>query len=76
MYINNPGHMTKMATMPIYYKITLQEYKNPGHMTKMAAMPIYGKKPKLLLFCPVTVLANSQVSNCYPLGYSVLVYIL
>ena len=25
MYINNPGHMTKMAAMPIYFKETWHE---------------------------------------------------
>ena len=45
------GHMTKMATTPIYGKnpskivFSDTDIKNPGHMTKMAAIPIYGKNP-------------------------------
>ena len=62
---NGPGHMTKMAAMPIYgknlKKISSPEPKGlwdrgtkvcsngPGHMTKMAAMPIYGKNLKKFL---------------------------
>ena len=42
---NGPGHMTKMAAMPISKVCS----NGPGHMTKMAAMPIYGKTLKNLL---------------------------
>ena len=31
MYINNPGHMTKMATMPIYGK-TLKKSSTPEQL--------------------------------------------
>ena len=35
IYTNEFGHMTNMATMPIY-----------GDMTNMATMPIYGENRK------------------------------
>ena len=39
VYINNPGHMTKMAAMPIYGKKTLQKSSSPE--------PLDGFQPKL-----------------------------
>ena len=57
MYIRNPGHMTKMATMPIYGKNPSKIFfsRTGGsiskeHMTKMATMPIYGKNPSKIFF--------------------------
>ena len=59
-----PGHVTKMATMPIYGKNPSKIFfsgtagpicmkfgiHRPGHVTKMATMPIYGKNPSKIFF--------------------------
>ena len=49
---------------------------NLGHMTKMAIMPIYSKNTQLLFFCPVTVLVDPKVSDCCPLGYFLIIFII
>ena len=38
MYINNPGHMTKMAAMPIYGKNPSKIFKTGGSILKKLGM--------------------------------------